>query len=162
MADDTKDATLRGRGKLGTNQIVVAGRYIAQTSTVEVAAAASAASTYTMFRVPSSARILGASTVYFDDLASTGSPTIDIGFKAVDSNITTDVDALNDGIDVFTAASSAKLIKDISNYGKQAWEFVNGQTTDPGGFLDLTITILDAATNTGGTITAELFMTTDR
>jgi hypothetical protein len=156
MADDTQTATLRSnRGKLGTKQVETVGNQVYKVSTVEVTAAASTGSTYTMLRIPSNMRIMGRSKVHFDDLASSGSPTLDFGLKAVDSNITTDVDALNDGVDCFTAASSASLIKDISNYGKMAWEYVSGQASDPGGFLDITVTILDAATNTGGTITLE-------
>lgn len=160
MADDTQTATLRGRGTPGTLQVMSMGHPVAVTATVEVTAAASAGSVYTMFRVPSNMRILGQSTVYFDDLASTGAPTIDFGVKAVNSNITTDADALNDGVDVATAAGSARMIKDIVNYGKRAWEF-SSETSDPGGFIDITISILDAAANTGGTITAELFGTID-
>jgi hypothetical protein len=156
MADDTQTATLRGRGKLGTKQVDTVGNQVLKVSTVEVTAAASAASTYTMLRIPTSMRIMGASKVYFDDLASSGSPTFDFGIKAVDGNLTTLVTALNDGVDVFTAASSASLIKDISNYGKMAWEFT-AATSDPGGFVDIIITILDAATNTGGTVTLEFF-----
>ncbi len=161
MADDTKNATLRAIQKLGTNQVRRAAGVMYVDSTVEVAAAASANSLYTMVRIPSDARILGLSRVAFDDLASTGSPTIDFGFKAVDSNITSDPDALNDGVDVFTAAGTAPLIKDIANYGKKAWEFVSGVTADPGGFLDLTIITQDAAINTGGTITLSLVYSVD-
>lgn len=156
MADDSKFPTYRGRGTPGTRQVPHIGHLVALTSTLEVAAAASAASVYPMIRVPSNMHIMGTSKVYFDDLASTGSPTIDIGVKAVDGNLTTDNDALNDGIDVFTAASSASLIKDIANYGKMAWEFSTA-TSDPGGLVDITVTILDAATNTGGTLTLEFF-----
>ena len=157
MADDTGNGTLRARGRLGTNQFQTIGNLVAQTATREVTAAANANSQYVMMRIPSNLRIMGASRVLFDDLASTGSPTLDIGLKAVAGNVTSDVDAINDGIDCFTAAGSASLVKDIANYGKQAWEYVAGQTVDPGGALDLTVTILDAATNTGGTITVELF-----
>jgi hypothetical protein len=160
MADDSGNATLRSRSVLGTRQTVVQSRLVIETSTREVTAAASANSVYVMHRVPSKARIHGLSKVYFDDLASTGSPTIDFGIKAVASNVTTDADALNDGVDVATAAGSASWIKDIANYGKQAWEF-SSATSDPGGLIDLTITILDAATNTGGTITSELVISTD-
>jgi hypothetical protein len=156
MADDTKNATTRYTGALDTKQVIGQSKAVMLVATVEATAAASANSAYTMFRIPSNMRIMGRSTVYFDDLASTGSPTLDFGLKAVDANITTDVDALNDGVDCFTAASSAPLIKDISNYGKEAWRFVNGQTTNPGGFLDVIVSILDAGVNTGGTITAEL------
>jgi hypothetical protein len=160
MADDSGNATIRGRSQLGTRQTTVQSRMVIETSTREVTAAASAASVYVMHRIPSRARIHGISKVYFDDLASSGSPTIDFGIKAVAANVSTDNDALNDGVDVATAAGSASWIKDIANYGKQAWEF-SSATSDPGGLIDLTITILDAATNTGGTITSELVITTD-
>ena len=161
MADDSGNMTLRGRGNLATKQFPDMTRLLVRCSTIEVTAAASAGSTYVVARIPSNARIFGMSKIYFDDLASSGSPTLDIGLKAVNSDITTDVDALNDGIDVYTAAGSAAVIKDITNYGKMAWEFVSGQTSNPGGALDVIVTILDAATNTGGTITVELVIGTD-
>ena len=114
-----------------------------------------------MLRIPSNARILFPSTVAFDDLASSGSPTLDVGLKAVNANITTDVDALNDGINCYTAASTANVVKDIANYGKRAWEYVSGQTTDPGGLLDVIVSLLDADANTGGTITLTLYYSVD-
>lgn len=160
MADDSKNATTRGRSVLGTRQTVVQSRLVIENCTLEVTAAASAASVYVMHRIPSAARIYGMSKVHFDDLASSGSPTLDFGIKAVAANVTTDNDALNDGVDCATAASSASWIKDIANYGKQAWEF-SSATSDPGGYIDLTVTILDAATNTGGTITSEIVFSTD-
>jgi hypothetical protein len=156
MADDSKNGTTRYTGALDTKQVIGASKCVTMVSTVEVTAAASANSIYTMFRIPAHMRIMGRSTIYWDDLASTGAPTLDVGLKAVDANITSDVDALNDGLDCATAAGSASVVKDIANYGKEAWRHVNGQTTNPGGFLDVTVAILDAATNTGGTITVEL------
>ncbi len=160
MADDTKNATLRSVVKLGTNQVRRAAGLMLADTTVEVAAAANANSVYTMVRIPTDARIHGLSRIAFDDLASSGSPTLDIGFKAVESNFTTDVDALNDGIDCFTAAGTANVVKDVANNGKKVWEFL-GLTTDPGGFADVTITILDAAANTGGTISMTLVYSVD-
>ncbi len=128
--------------------------------TVEVGSADSATSTYLMARIPSHARILGMSKLHFDDLASTGSPTIDIGIFTVRSgDFTDDDDALNDGIDVATAASSAAVIKDIANYGKHAWEFINGQSTDPNCAVYIKLTLKDAAVNVGGTVTLELYYT---
>lgn len=159
MADDTKNATLRGGGKLGTLQVETARSVIIRNSTVEVAAAADALSRYTFLRVPTSARITGLSEYSHDDLASTGSPTLDFGFAPVDANFTADAAALNDGIDVATAAGSGKLIKDRANYGKTVWELL-GLSADPGGFADLTGTIVDAAANTGGTITVTAAYTT--
>lgn len=158
MADDTKNATVRTHVGLSTGK--TARGVVGIDATVEVAADASAGSVYTMARIPSNARIHGPSIVYFDDLASTGSPTIDIGLKAVADNITTDDDALNDGIGVSAAAGSARVVKDIANIGKMAWEFA-GASADPGGVVDVIVTIKDAATNTGGTISATLFYSVD-
>jgi hypothetical protein len=130
-------------------------------ATVEVGSADSATSTYTMFRIPSNARILGPSTLYADDLASTGSPTIDIGLFSVDGNITSDDDAIRADIDVATAAANTRVISDVANLGKQAWEFVSGQTSDPGGVFEVKLTLKDAAVNVGGTLTLELYYAID-
>lgn len=156
------DATLRDKTTLGGRAVKEAlfGSIVID-ATVEAAAAAAAGTEYVFFRIPTNARIHGLSEVRFDDLASTGSPTIDFGLKAVDGNVTSDDDALNDGVDVATAAGSARLIKDHANYGKRAWEYVSGVTSDPGGFLDVIVTIKDAAVNTGGTITATLVYSTN-
>lgn len=130
--------------------------------TVEVGSSDSATSTYLMAYLPSNARICGHSTIYWDDLASTGSPTLDVGlYNITGSAITDDPDALNDGLDCASAAGSARIIKDISNYGKRVWEFVSGQTSDPKCDLALKVALVDAAVNTGGTVTVEIFYTTD-
>lgn len=161
MADDTKNATLRDKIALG-GRVTKEAQFgtVILDSTVAAAAAASAASVYTMARIPSNARIHGLSTVAFDDLASTGSPTLDFGLKAVDGNITTDDDCLNDGVDCATAAGTAKLVKSHENYGKRAWEYT-AETADPGGLLDVIVTIKDAAVNTGGDITLTLVYSTN-
>ena len=162
MAADSQTATLRSNLSQGNNQVraFATGTTITE-ATVEVTAAASANSIYTMMRIPSSARITGLSKLSFDDLASTGSPTLDIGLKAVNANITTDPDALNDGINCYSAASTATVVKDIANFGKEAWEYVSGASTDPGGFFDVIVTLADADANTGGTITMTLVFTLD-
>lgn len=125
--------------------------------TIEISAAANQNSTYVLGYIPANAVIFGISRVSWDDLASTGSPTIKIGLFAVDGNVTDDDDALTDSLDVATAAGSASLIKDIANYGKKAWQYVNGQTVEPKGWLQVKATIAAAATNTGGTLTVEAF-----
>jgi hypothetical protein len=155
------NATLRSNLVLDTAQNRVERGLTIIEATVEVGAAAAAGTEYVFARIPANARISGLSQVYHDDLASSGSPTIDFGLKAVNGNVTTDDDALNDGIDVATAAGSARLIKDIANYGKKAWEFVSGQTTEPQGFLDVIVTTKDAACNTGGTVTMSLLYTVE-
>ena len=132
------------------------------TETVEVGAADSATSTYAIARLPSNARLLGASRIYTDDLASAGAPTLDIGVFNLSgqSTITDDDDAINAGIDAATA-TDASFVLGIENYGKKLYEFVSGQTEDPKGDLDITITLKDADVNVGGTITVEIFYTLD-
>lgn len=125
--------------------------------TIAITAAASVNSTYTFGYVPANARIMGISTVSFGDMADTGAPTIDFGFYPVDGNITADVDGVNDGLTLATAARDAPLIKNIADYGKKAWQFVSGQTTEPKGQLLLKGVIVDAAANLGGTITVEVY-----
>jgi len=137
------------------------GRVKVWVETVEMTAA-SAGEVLSLAVVPSNARLLGMSKLYFDDLASTGSPTLDIGFTPLKTgDFTADPDALNDGIDVASAAGSASVIKDIANYGKAAWQFVNGQTSDPKCDMHLIATLADAATNATGTVTLELYFAYD-
>jgi len=156
MAVVNLTSTKRGLGKGAVHGL--GGTMKVLTATVEVGSADSATSTYTFFRIPTDARILGSSREWHDDLASTGSPTLDIGLFAVNGNVTSDADALNDGIDAAAAnaTNGLALVKDIANYGKRAWEFVSGVTSDPGGFFDLKVSLLDADVNVGGTVTLEL------
>ena len=161
MAVEALTATRRHKFALNSanaNAVPKMANLVAVASTVEVTAAASATSTYTMARVPSNARLMAMSTLYFDDLASSGAPTLDIGLAG--SQITDDPDALNDGIDCATAAGSSRMIKEIADAGKFAWELA-GETSDPGGMLEIYVSILDAATNTGGTMTLELVYSVD-
>lgn len=120
-------------------------------------------STLRMMSAPSNARIAGISRIHWDDLASTGSPTLDAGVAptANSADFTADADALNDGLDIASSASNAALVKDHANYGKQLWEFVSGLTSDPGGDLDIYVSIVDAASNATGDITVELAYTID-
>jgi len=134
------------------------GNVKGKVATATVAAAASDTSTYGMFSIPSEARLLGISRFYSDDLASTGSPTMDIGLRG--TAITNDPDALSNGHDV-TGVVDARAVGGIELLGQRAWEFVNGQTTDPGGNLEVFVSLVDADANTGGDISLELFYTLD-
>lgn len=129
------------------------------TTTVELAASASGVTTK-VARIPSNARISPLSKIYWDDLATSGSPTIDVGLASVDSNVTSDPDALNNGLAASSAGSSV-LISDIANYGLPAWDHVASVTEDPGGELDVYFTVKDAATNAAGTVTCEILYTVD-
>jgi hypothetical protein len=133
-------------------------------STVETVALDTANSLYYMAVLPSNAILLPQSEIFFDDLNASGSPTLDIGLAGVTGQITADVDALNDGIAASTATSSSlrhSVIKPalISNVGKKLWEYVSGQTTDPNGELYVTVKLLDADIDAGGTLTLSLFYT---
>lgn len=141
-----------GQGEAGNLKVVAATKSVTARTEND---------TLKMLRLPSNARISGLSHVAFDDLeTSTTNATADIGVGSVDSNITSDPDALNDGLAI-SAAGTAKLVKDHANYGKQLWEFVNGLTEDPGGELDIYVTFEDAATNATGDLTVEVAYTLD-
>lgn len=114
---------------------------------VEVAAAATAGSTYLFGYIPSGARFT-IGNIYWDDLASTGSPTFDLGLAG--ENTTADPDAMNNGL-VVSAAGTTRILLAIEDYGVPAWS-IAGDTEDPGGLLQIYGTLADAAANTGGTI----------
>ena len=129
-------------------------------ATVELAASASA-TTVTFGRIPSNARILPLSRIYKDDLATSGSPTLDLGLIAVRSNITSDDDCINDGISLSATAAWADVVKDPANGGLPCWDLVNGQTSDPGGEFIVRGIVRDAATTATGTITLDLYYIVD-
>ncbi len=157
----TNKATQRRSVPIGTVQGKgEAYRPFIHTSTIELAGSASG-TTILLGRFPSNARIALHSAVYWDDLATTGSPTLDIGIGPVNGNVTADPDALNDGLNLSSAASSSRVVKDVANVGKRLWEYVNGQTTDPGGELDIYLSVVDAATTATATISAELSLYMD-
>lgn len=120
-------------------------------STVEVGAADSATSTYLMGRLPADCRISGLSRMMLDDLASTGSPTIDVGTRNAADGTAADADAINDGIDAATASNNVPLVKDPANVGKYLWQLA-GCASNPGGFIDIYLSLLDADVNVGGTV----------
>lgn len=121
--------------------------------------ARTAGNTMKLVRLPSAARIAGNSRISWDDLASSGAPTMNVGIAPVDdyrNAITADPDALNDGLDVAAAAGTAAMIKDHANYGKKLYELL-GLTEDPNCMLDIYVSFVDAATNATGDVTAEVY-----
>lgn len=149
MAVLTVTATRQGVD--ATHSHGFAGNVKALVATTELAAA-DATSTVSFGYIPTNARILGISEVAWDDLATTGSPTLDIGLFG--DQITDDDDALNDGLDL-SSAGSASAVGDAANYGKLAYVLA-GETADPGGKLEVKGTTKDAATDTTGTVTLQL------
>lgn len=128
--------------------------------TIELAPSASGTIVDFKLRIPADARIDPSSRLYNDNLTSSGSPTFQVGFRAVDANITTDPAALTTGVSISaasTAGAGAPIPKDFANGGKFAWELVSGQTVNPGGFFDVIGTVKAAATlTTTATITLDL------
>lgn len=159
MAVETVSATKRGNNNAAGHGLASSVKVLVATG--EMPAAASASSVIDFGEIPNNARILPQSAVYWDDLASSGSPTLDIGLFAVNGNIASDDDAFKADLDVATSATSSALVTAIESFGKRAWEFVNGQTSAPQGNLAVKGTIKDAAVNTGGTITLVLYYTVD-
>lgn len=128
-------------------------------SAIETATIVAQNDTITFGNIPSNARILGTSKVYWDDLATNGSPTLDIGLGAVNGNLANsdDADALSNGHAVSaTTNSGASAISEIANIGLYAWDLVASETSDPGGDLKVYGSIVDAATTQTGTIVLEL------
>lgn len=129
------------------------------TSTVEVSAAASVSSTYVLGYLPSGARLSGMARLYWDDMATSGSPTLDIGVGG--TSFTFDDDKLNDGLDLATAQTAgAKIVKDIANQYKPLWQLA-GLTADPDEIWVIKGVIRDAAVIAGGTLTADLIYAED-
>lgn len=132
-------------------------------ATVELAASASG-DTVVFGYIPSNARILPSSRLYNDDLATSGSPTLDLGLGAVESNLANadDPDAIGNGHALSSAGSDVSVFNsDIANHGLPAWDLVASETTDPGGNLKVYGTVKDASTTATGTVTLDLYYTLD-
>lgn len=127
--------------------------------TVELAAASSG-STIDFGNIPANMRIAACSRIYWDDLATSGSPTLDLGLFAVNGNVTSLSTALGTGLAI-SAPSTANvgniIPADYANAGKHAYELLTAQATDPGGFLKIKGTVKAAATTQTGTITLDLY-----
>jgi hypothetical protein len=131
-------------------------------ATIELAASATG-DTIDFGRIPSNARILPSSRIYFDDLATAGAPTLDVGLGAVNGNLANadDPDAIGAGFTLTTANTGSSLMSEIANVGLPAWDLVASESSDPGGELKVYGTVLDAVTHTTGTISVEVFYTVD-
>ncbi len=124
-----------------------------------VGAADSATSTYTLCQVPWNARLQG--TAYWDDLASSGSPTLDFGLKSGTRWMTADPDALSDGHDAATINHAGRCIVKPANYGKKAWQLA-GESSDPGqGTYTVYVSLVDADVNVGGNLAVNVEYTLD-
>jgi len=133
-------------------------------STVEVTVATSTGDTINFGFIPSNARILGSSRLYWDDMATAGAPTMDLGLAAVKGNLVNadDPDALSNGHAMATATpTGAGAVSPIENFGLPAWDLVASESVDPGGVLKVLGTMLDAVTTQTGTASIELYYVVD-
>lgn len=154
MADDSKRMTIRNDADTENVSTPRIGTNI-ECCTVEVAAGADAGSVYTGPKLPLTCRLHGISMVAWDDLASTGSPTLDIG-------ITGDDDCLVADIDLTSAATTAvSAIADHANWGKELWELAGLTLEQSKQRRNVILTIKDAACNTGGTVSMSLAYSID-
>ena len=126
-------------------------------ATVELGVSASG-DTVVFGYIPSNARILPSSRLYNDDLATSGSPTLDIGVGAVRSNLANadDPDAIGNGFALSSAGSDVVIISDVANAGLPAWDFVASESSDPGGDVKIYGTVKDAATTAAGTVSIQI------
>lgn len=134
------------------------GRVKVWVETVETAAADSTGSLYTMARLPSNARILGASRIYNDTLGST---TATMNWGVYNTSSRTDITNSSTGLTSGLITSSAStlgrpLIGDVANYGKRLWEF-STTAADPKCDLDVKMALVTADLSSGaGTVTVEI------
>lgn len=110
-------------------------------------------------RIPVNARIDPSSRIYFDDLATSGTPTLNLGLYPVDGNTTTTLTtALASALAISAVSAAGGIIVPAShgNGGKKAWDLM-GLTTSPGGFFDIKGVIKSATTNgVTGNVTLDL------
>ena len=127
------------------------GRVRINIDSIEATAAMAATDRIFLAKLPSDAVLLPESTLYFDDLGT--APTLDFGDDVDPNGLATLIDA--------SAAGNVSLLEevDVANYGQRLWELL-GHASDPGGQIDLFLTIvgdIDAA----GTITSIIFYVVD-
>lgn len=112
----------------------------------------SIASKFFIGSLPSNAKLNPGGTLYFD--AITGATDCDVGLAYPNGGATIVVDCIVNGHDIHTAGSTTLAaatgsgVATATNMEKAAWELA-GLSSDPGGELDLILTLNAAATATG-------------
>jgi hypothetical protein len=123
--------------------------------TDELASTDSASTTVLLARVPSSARILGLSTIKWDQLSSIAATALIGVYNVGSTTLITDAPSAFTTTALATSVSgSQSAITDIANYGKRLYEYASA-STDPK--CDLDIKLKTVSDNTvAGTVTLEL------
>ncbi len=125
--------------------------------TIEAGVADADTSTYLIAHLPSNCRISGMSWIGFDDLATSTSPELDIGTFNFADGTADDFNSMNEGLTPATAAATLPMMADLADNGLYLWEIGTSPTSDPGGFIDIKLTMDDADVNVGGTVAGEIF-----
>ena len=128
-------------------------------TTIELPFPASAGETIDFGRIPSNARLCGVSTYTFQTVSGVGPSTLNIGLVGINNSIPLDDDAINSGIDL-TADSTGRVIANVEDISKRAWEFM-GLSADPGGAFMVVGTIVGNATTIQDTLYLEIYYTLD-
>ena len=112
-----------------------------------------AADIISMVQLPSAAIIKGGYLQCGAAFTSAGTAVVDVGFYT--GTTVNDVDALLDGVDIETAATRYDLflagtgVADVADQNNAVWELA-GLSSDPGGFIDIKITLGTTLTATDG------------
>lgn len=119
-------------------------------------------STHKFMRFDSNTRLHALSRIYWGDFSSAASPTIDVGLASVNNNFGAAVPtALTQDLAGATATpAGASLLLAPANSGKMLWELA-GLSSDPGGQMDIYVTIMDAAGNLTADITIDAVVSID-
>lgn len=128
--------------------------------TIELAASASGTIVDFNLRIPVGSRIDQSSRIYFDDMATSGSPTFNVGLYGVNGNAADAPTALGSALAISSASAATGVVipADYANAGKKAWELA-GLSSSPDGFYDVKGQVKAAATNGStlpGTITLDI------
>ena len=120
--------------------------------TIETGSADSDTSTYLIAHLPSNCRISGLSWLGWDDLSGATAVVGEIGTFNFADGTSDDVLSMNTGLDFATKTATAPMLLDPADNGLYLWEIGTSPSSDPGGFIDIKITLDDADIDAAGTI----------
>ncbi len=157
MAVVTLTATKRSHlSTMVSNQVKASFGMNVHDWTIEVGSADSDTSTYLIAHLPSNCRISGLSWIGFDDLGSSTAPELDIGTFNCADGTSDDFNSMNEGLTPATAAARLPMLADLADNGLYLWEIGTSPTSDPGGFIDIKITVDAADIDAAGTISGSI------
>ncbi|MBY0356259.1 MAG: hypothetical protein K2Q12_11115 [Rickettsiales bacterium] len=157
MADYYADANAQaGNRKVALNQ--GGGRVSPQITTWVTGGTQVDTDVVRLFTVPSNGTPY---ELFIDHAALSGMTDVDVGYyyTRADGGAVIDKDNLADGLSFATAATAKNALSAVTpaNVGKRHWELA-GLSRDPGGMLDIALTINTAGTANGAVVARGLFV----